>query len=1055
MPDTEGTGPPGEETKTEPIDNTDAGQPPWRVSNPVPTPPDVPRTLTYPDNKAWKKYARSQNSTFRARSYNPFLFAAGAEPSWILNRSERSRLISQGALVWLIALIGGSAMVLFCSTIFDGYRHWFIGVGVVWGLIVFFIDRWITGYIDFGPMESGESEQGKKSKVGMFVTRFVLAVVIGIFIAEPIIMAVFDDRIQVKLDEIHSDKVAALNVSVPARFADETIRIRDARKASLDALILAREQERIARESFEKEATGTGGTGVRGEGPDTQREREAYGAAQLRTREAADALAAAEETYKVASAELDQDVKDEIAAQTATINNSRDLLDREEALRKVISEHGWLAFVRWYLTAVLVLIDLMPLLLKYASGKTLYVQAARNDAVASVYGTNTLLRTQTAVDNAPLDRALLEAADAQAHQQWLNDQAVLNRAADAEAAEFDRKAAVAAAEQDAFLQKQATQATAADVAQGINDRQRVDVSALVAAHLEDANATLTERLAQRRRKTHPRPKVMSRDQFVQAPTPVSQPVADPNRDSFRGAANDEEEAQESNLAPLSPTEPAPVDTGSDSDEQTRVFQIRPGIPIKNGVAGEEKWLIGRRMYGKDICTLYEATEIPGADGRKTWEHDFVVKVYHHVVAADADEANDAGLQFRLKRAKREAADYFKHGAANDIGADSHIAQVFYAGEVGSDFVIVRKAYKDTLDKYYRRLAAEGQLTLEKTWVFADQLLTALRTEWKAGGVHLDVKPANVGVDEVKPNDEVDEVDDDGRREVLLQLFDWEGRKPSHGGSAFDTQGGEYYSFFYSPREQFTKTSVWGNYMEHADLRAWAATWYEMITGVPPHLLESKEAGIFKADGIPPNRDDFLKVLANKPRKLSEFGNGHSGDGPEIPSVLVEAIARWLSYEPQARNEHDSRNITEFIGEIDRTMIDILNALTDNDGHYAEMPVGNLEPTSSTLLTVDNPFRDGTRGEGAGPPSGVPRSELPTKQDPSNPSDDDDDGPESVGPRPPNDLPVPPDPVRGRQVEASSEFPTQDTRGNYPPRSEERPAPGKADADDDLDPEGNR
>ena len=1042
MPDTElkPAGPPGDEAKTAPIDKS--GQ---RTFEPhQPTSPPLPRILTYPDNKAWKRYARSQNSTFRARSYNPFLFAAGAEPSWILNRSERSRIVSQGALVWLIALIGGSAMVLFCSTILDGYRHWFIGVGVVWGLIVFFIDRWITGYIDFGPMESGEDEQGKKSKVGMFATRLILAVVIGIFIAEPIIMTVFNDRIQMKLDEIHSDKVAELNVSVPAQFADETTRIEDALKASSDALIIARDQERIARESFEKEATGTGGTGVRGEGPDTQREREAYIAAQLRTREATDALAAAEETHTVASAELAQDIKDEIAVQTATINNSRDLLDREEALRKVISEHGWLAFVRWYLTAVLVLIDLMPLLLKYASGKTLYVQAARNDAVASVYGTNTQLRTQSALDNAPLDRALLQAKDAQTHQQWLNDQAVLNRAADARAADFDRKAAVAAAEQDAFLQEQATRATAADVAQGINDRQGVDVSALVTAHLQDANAALTERLAQRRRKTHLQPKVMSRDQFVQPSPHATEPKADPNRTPPRGSV-DHDAGQESNLESLPPEMPAHVVADLDRDGQTRVFQIGPGIPIENGI-GERKWLIGKRIHGKDICTLYEATEIPGADGRKTWDHDFVVKVYHHVVPANPIEANDAGLKYRLERARREAADYFKHGAANDIGADRHIAQVFYAGEVGSDFVIVRKAYKDTLDKYFRRLAAEGRLTLEKTWIFAAQLLTALRTEWEAGGVHLDVKPANVGVDEVKPADDAD----DEFGEELLQLFDWEGRKPSHGKTAFDTQGGEYFSFFYSPREQFTKTSVWGDYMEHADLRAWAATWYEMITGAPPHLLESKEAGIFKADGIPPDRDDFLKVLANDPRQLSEF------DGPEIPSVLVEAIARWLSYEPQARNEHDSRNITEFIGEINRTMLEIHQALIDNDGHYADLPVGHLAPASDTLLTVDNPFRDGSRGDrGAGPPSDVPDPELPMEQNPYSQSDDDDNGPEPVGPRPPTDLPGPTDSFSEHSVQASSELPTEDTPGTHTLRIEERPAPGRADTDDDLDPEGNR
>ncbi len=994
------------------------------MSNPTPTPPGVPRTLTYPDNKAWKKYARSQNSTFRARSYNPLLFAAGAEPSWILNRSERSRLVSQGALVWLIALIGGSAMVLFCSTILDGYRHWFIGVGVVWGLIVFFIDRWITGYIDFGPMESGELEQGKKSKVGMFVTRLVLAVVIGIFIAEPIIMAVFDDRIQVKLDEIHSEQVAGLNGSVPKQFAARSAAIQNALGTSSSALVTATAQEAAAKKAFDEEASGTGGTRVPGEGPDTQRQRDAYAAAQQRTRDAANALAVAQETHTRESAELQQMIDAEIAVQTSRINNSRDLLDREEALRKVISEHGWLAFVRWYLTAVLVLIDLMPLLLKYASGKTLYVRAARNDAVASVYGTNTQLRKQTAVDNAPLDLELLQAKDVHAHQQWLNDQAVLNRDADARAAEFDRKAAVATAEQDAFLQERATRATAADVAQGINDRQGVDVSALVAAHLQDAGANLADRLAQRRRReANPKPKVMSRDQLVQPPARVPQPAADPDW-NFHPAA-DRNDHQES-VSDRSESETGPV-ASSDSEGHERVYQIRRGTSIRNA-KGDEKWLIGKRIpTEKGISTLFHATEIPGADGRKTWNHDFVVKVYHHVGDGGPDDDENEEHRYRMERAKREAADYYKDRTANDIGSDSHIAQVFYAGQVGTDFVIVRKAYEETLDKYLPRLAADGKLTMEKTWMLAEQLLTGLRTAWEGKDVHLDIKPANVGVDK-------DEFGQD-----LLQIFDWEGRKHSDGTNAFATQGGDAWSYFYSPPEQITRMADWGRFMEHADLRAWAAVWYEMVTGSPPHQIESREAGLFTADDPKPALKAYLDVVDRDPRKLSDF------PGADIPSVLDDAIARWLSNEPLVRNKFNSNNIQGFLGDIDRNMDEIREALMDDGGRYADTSVGQLVWDSIVLETEGNAFRDDARYSD-------PNFELPPQRQ-HGPSDRDDDGAEAVGPRPPADLPRPPSPNGGRQSGAFSEIPTQKAPRHLTQGRTERPAPGNS--SDDLGSEGNR
>ena len=122
--------------------------------------------------------------------------------------------------------------------------------------------------------------------------------------------------------------------------------------------------ETQARLEFEKEATGNpGGTGMPGEGPETQRAREQYAQATVQVQQTQADLVAARDRAASAQAALNTAIAAEIADRAAEIAADDGLLTRLEALDDVFADSTTLTVIRWWLTMTVILVFLVPLFL--------------------------------------------------------------------------------------------------------------------------------------------------------------------------------------------------------------------------------------------------------------------------------------------------------------------------------------------------------------------------------------------------------------------------------------------------------------------------------------------------------------------------------------------------------------------------------------------------------------------------------------------------------------------------------------------------------------------
>jgi hypothetical protein len=188
-----------------------------------------------------------------------FLLASGADLK-ILEQcpSEKSKYAGIGATIFFTGLFAALAAAYALFTVFDSY--WIsAGLGVLWGLMIFNLDRYIV---------SSMRKDARSSREWLTaLPRIVLAIVISIVIAKPLELKIFAKEIGPELVVMEQQAYAKQDAEIKNRFEPAMMQIRqeiqnlkmeiDARSSQRDALMLAAQQE----------ADGTGGSKRRNLGP--------------------------------------------------------------------------------------------------------------------------------------------------------------------------------------------------------------------------------------------------------------------------------------------------------------------------------------------------------------------------------------------------------------------------------------------------------------------------------------------------------------------------------------------------------------------------------------------------------------------------------------------------------------------------------------------------------------------------------------------------------------------------------------------------------------------
>ena len=289
---------------------------------------------------------------------NNFLWwCAGAHQSLLRKfPSEGTKYAGLGGVILATFVLAALSSGYAIYTVFGNWI-WTIGFAIIWGLIIFNFDRFLVSTM----RKYGVS---KRKQIWMAIPRLLLAMLIGLTIARPLELKIFEKEINVKMQEnLHhkvqkNDSLLLIEHTLQQQTAlAERQRLQQRRSAIEDTL-------RRLQNDYVQEADGTGGSGRRG--------------IEKLTRMKMDAYVAAQGQYAPERALIDSQLKSQdsllSASRSGMEERRRDyekvalanmgFLERNKALADLSDEESSVWWTSLLLSLLIILIEVGPILSK-------------------------------------------------------------------------------------------------------------------------------------------------------------------------------------------------------------------------------------------------------------------------------------------------------------------------------------------------------------------------------------------------------------------------------------------------------------------------------------------------------------------------------------------------------------------------------------------------------------------------------------------------------------------------------------------------------------------
>ncbi len=218
-----------------------------------------------------ERFSSSSINIFIIMLKRYFIFCSGADTNILDSCSpgEQTKYAGIGATVFFTAVMAFIAASYALYTVFDNYLS-AIAFGLVWGLLIFNLDRFIVSTI--------KKKDNFKSELLQASPRILLAVIIAIVIAKPLELKIFEKEINQVLLERKNDLTLANQEQIATQFTPK-VNALDAEIATLKEEITTKETEVNALyNTYISEAEGTAGTQKLGKGPVYKEKREKHDA---------------------------------------------------------------------------------------------------------------------------------------------------------------------------------------------------------------------------------------------------------------------------------------------------------------------------------------------------------------------------------------------------------------------------------------------------------------------------------------------------------------------------------------------------------------------------------------------------------------------------------------------------------------------------------------------------------------------------------------------------------------------------------------------------------
>jgi hypothetical protein len=323
---------------------------------------------------------------------NFFILCSGADSAILktCSEGEQNKYAGIGATVFFTAVMAFIASSYALYTVFDNL-YTAIFFGLIWGLLIFNLDRFIVSTIKKRDSFSSEFLQA--------APRIVLAVIIAIVISKPLEMKIFEKEINQVLLEEKNEMTLANKEQLALQYTPGIEKFNQ-NIANLKAEISNQEAETNALyDTYITEAEGTAGSMLLGKGPVYEEKREKHDAALLELKQLKETNAA-----KIAT------VENEIVAMNteyaAVVKNSQPIIDGFDGLMARITALDKLPWLPSFFIFLLFLaIETSPIIAKLLSPKGEYdfkledeESAIKTWVTQKVAQRNQLLSTDTALN---------------------------------------------------------------------------------------------------------------------------------------------------------------------------------------------------------------------------------------------------------------------------------------------------------------------------------------------------------------------------------------------------------------------------------------------------------------------------------------------------------------------------------------------------------------------------------------------------------------------------------------------------------------------------------
>ena len=298
-----------------------------------------------------------------------FLTCSGVDIKLINNCSngEQNKYAGIGATVFFTAIMATIAGIYALYTIFDNIFT-AIFFGLIWGLLIFNLDRFIVSTI--------KKSDSKKKEFLQASPRILLAIIIAIVISKPLEMKLFEKEINQVLLTEKNQMTLDNKTQIAQQFTPEIERV----QSEINALkynIAKKETETNALyETYIAEAEGRKGTKRLGKGPVYKEKREKHDAALTALNELRKENAKKIKAKELAIINLQNDQKLSETKAQPIIANFDGLMARINALDKL----PWLP--SFFIFLLFLAIETSPILAKLISPKGEYDFKLQNEESA-------------------------------------------------------------------------------------------------------------------------------------------------------------------------------------------------------------------------------------------------------------------------------------------------------------------------------------------------------------------------------------------------------------------------------------------------------------------------------------------------------------------------------------------------------------------------------------------------------------------------------------------------------------------------------------------------